>query len=608
MEEDCCGHFASEFEPEGEIERVREERREEGEPGEEPEDDGVLANSSYRNARNHVHARTHDENDNHDHGADDDSHQSVRRSTRVTADKVREYYDESQMLEVAEMYWVSHPRFMGSDTVSPKGFPRCMPHVFYQKEGVRIMFLLTFANVTVIETPEGLCLIDTGHATFARVIKKKVREFSSKPVHTAIYTHGHVDHVLGILRFEEVDKIRVIGHKNVAKRFDRYKMTIGYNTFINNKQFNSSNEWTRVYRYPDIEYEDSFITEVGSVKMELYHARGETDDATWVWIPEARILCAGDFFIWASPNCGNPQKVQRYPLEWAAALRKMADCKPAFLFPGHGPPIIGEDRVLQALEDTAGFLESISKQALDGINQGLRLAEIVAKVKIDPYYLSRPYLQPVYDDPGFIVHNLWRHYAGWWDQNPAHLRIGNEAEVALEICRMTGGSEALAEKAYNLAVQGKYDAATNFIEWCYLVDPTNRHIHQKRAFIYSKRVEKETSLMAKGIYSAEQLKSETFLKSGFHYAKAIETYLIQLSEKYDVTYESSALRRTALDWKESLEHRASGILNALYILPILIFILRIFAALPTIRISFQFPSGNSKRDDSDSTERKRHSE
>ena len=25
-----------------------------------------------------------------------------------------------------------------------------------------------------------------------------------------------------------------------------------------------------------------------------------------------------------SPNCGNPQKVQRFPLEWSAALKMMA--------------------------------------------------------------------------------------------------------------------------------------------------------------------------------------------------------------------------------------------------------------------------------------------
>ena len=49
-----------------------------------------------------------------------------------------------------------------------------------------------------------------------------------------------------------------------------------------------------------------------------------------------KVLFAGDMFIWASPNCGNPQKVQRYAEEWAAALRTMAALDAELLLPGHG--------------------------------------------------------------------------------------------------------------------------------------------------------------------------------------------------------------------------------------------------------------------------------
>ena len=35
--------------------------------------------------------------------------------------------------------------------------------------------------------------------------------------------------------------------------------------------------------------------------------------------------------------------------------------------------------------------------------------------------LARPFLRPVYDDPAFVVRNVWRRYGGWWDGNPARL-------------------------------------------------------------------------------------------------------------------------------------------------------------------------------------------
>src|SRR5256885_442295 len=85
----------------------------------------------------------------------------------------------------------------------------------------------------------------------------------------------------------------------------------------------------------------------------LAPARGEPDDHRWTWLPASRVLCCGDFFIWASPNAGNPQKVQRYPSEWAVALRAMVALGPEVLLPGHGVPVIGADRVAQALTDTA---------------------------------------------------------------------------------------------------------------------------------------------------------------------------------------------------------------------------------------------------------------
>ena len=87
------------------------------------------------------------------------------------------------------------------------------------------------------------------------LIRRLRREYKGKRVHTCIYTHGHVDHVGGILDFEECATVKVVGHKNVKERFDRYKLTRGYNGHINTKQFNSRAVWPETYRYPDVYYE-----------------------------------------------------------------------------------------------------------------------------------------------------------------------------------------------------------------------------------------------------------------------------------------------------------------------------------------------------------------
>ena len=112
-------------------------------------------------------------------------------------------------------------------------------------------------------------------------------------------------------------------------------LTAGYNGVINQRQFQFGKPyWPTDYRHPDEVYRLHHTLEVGGETWELHHDKGETDDATWVWNPGRKVLCTGDLFIWASPNCGNPQKVQRYPREWAIGLRKMADLGAEVLLPG----------------------------------------------------------------------------------------------------------------------------------------------------------------------------------------------------------------------------------------------------------------------------------
>ena len=114
--------------------------------------------------------------------------------------------------------------------------------------------------------------------------------------------------------------------------------------------------------------------EVGGVELELTHARGETDDATWIWWPARRILFSGDLFFWVAPNAGNPQKVQRYAAEWATALRAMAARGAEILVPGHGAPIFGADRVRDARGLQGDPLHLLCH--LEGPLQGRRVGQL----------------------------------------------------------------------------------------------------------------------------------------------------------------------------------------------------------------------------------------
>src|SRR4051812_15886002 len=88
------------------------------------------------------------------------------------------------------------------------------------------------------------------------------------------------------------------------------------------------------------------------------------------------------------------------------------------LLPGHGVPVVGADRVRQALDDTAVFLESLHEQTIEMMNAGASLDEILHTVRPPVKLADRPYLQPVYDEPEFVVRNIWRLYGGGGGGNP----------------------------------------------------------------------------------------------------------------------------------------------------------------------------------------------
>lgn len=373
----------------------------------------------------------------------------------------------------------------------------------------RTGFLAGFSNVCAFDTDEGLVLVDTGLPLTAGYVHEHLRRWSDRRLHTAVFSHGHIDHVFGVGPFDEESadhgwpRPRVAAHEAMPARFARYRLTAGWNGHINRRQFGVDDiEWPTDYREPDLTYRDRIDLTVGGVRFELHHARGETDDHTWTWVPDRRILCTGDLFIWALPNAGNPQKVQRYPREWAEALREMATLGAEVLLPGHGFPIVGAGRIRQAVMDAAELLESLHDQTVALMNEGATLDRILHTVAAPSHLLAKPYLQPVYDEPEFVVRNVWRLYGGWHDGNPARLQPAADADLAREVAALAGGAVPLASRARELADDGRLRLAGHLAEMARMAGPDRADVLEIHADVYERRRDAAPSTMSKGIFGA----------------------------------------------------------------------------------------------------------
>ncbi len=410
----------------------------------------------------------------------------------------------SELLKRTDLLWRGE-----ASTAQPDFHPFSGPRLL-EELAPGVAFYKAFVNFTAVRTGAGLVLVDTGsfHPKAQAMAHATVRAWNPERIDAAVYTHGHVDHAYGLPPFLAEARERgwraprIVGHLGVLPRMRRYVETAGYNSIINTRQFGFDTVWPTEYQAPTETYAEALVLEIGGTRFELHHAKGETDDHTWVWLPQTRTLCTGDLFIWAAPNAGNPQKVQRYAVEWAAALRAMAALGAELLLPGHGLPIAGAARVREALTDTATYLESLVRQTLERLNAGESVYDIVHGVRPPRELADKPYLRPVYDEPEFIVRNVVRCFGGWYSGVPSELKPAPRAAQARELVALAGGIDKLLARAQALLAAGDAQLAAHLADWAVEAEAASRAAHQLRAAVYRRLLDSATSTMSKGIYGA----------------------------------------------------------------------------------------------------------
>jgi len=302
---------------------------------------------------------------------------------------------------------------------------------------------------------------------------------------------------------------RVVAQRLVPQRFARYARTPGYNAAINARQFGGTPETANDGGYdtfkvpaivPDELFDDALDIAVGGLTFAVRHARGETEDQAWVWCEQRRVLCTGDLFINAAPNAGNPQKVQRYPWDWAVGLRAMRACEAASLCPGHGGPIVRDAaKVARVLDETATYLETIVERTLAVLEDGAPPhVDVVREVPLPRS--ESPWLRAMYDEPEFIVRTVIRWFGGWWSGRPSELKPASRKAVAREIAQLAGGARVLAARARDIAAAGDAALACHLADYALEAEPGDAQVRETVALLYDARADGEAALMSENLF------------------------------------------------------------------------------------------------------------
>ena len=177
-----------------------------------------------------------------------------------------------------------------------------------------------FSHIWSVDTGDGLVLVDASGSQAGTRCIDAIQKWRPDRVHSLVYTHGHADHVgdspaiVADADHRGFAKPDVVAHEAVHDRLERYRYTAGWNLEINARQFGGTRARPEgigagAGRFipddvaaPGITHDDGMTMTVGNTRFGLHHARGETDDHTWLWDADRKAVFSGDLFRGTSPT------------------------------------------------------------------------------------------------------------------------------------------------------------------------------------------------------------------------------------------------------------------------------------------------------------------
>jgi glyoxylase-like metal-dependent hydrolase (beta-lactamase superfamily II) len=260
---------------------------------------------------------------------------------------------------------------------------------------------------------DAVAVIDTGHhPRLAGAIAAEIRALTPKPVRYVVNTHWHNDHVSGNSVYARafpgasfiahsftstiMDKdVRAFQGPNCApflrsqskplrdalesgKGADGAPLTEARRRrmvqFVAEADAGIAECAEFRYRGIDVTFEDRMTLRLGRRDVELLHwGRGNTAGDIVAWVPDAKVLAAGDLVVHPFPFA-----TQSYISEWAAVLKKLEAMPFEALVPGHGPVMRDRRYVAQVRE----VMESITAQARAAYQPGMSAQELRKRIDL----------------------------------------------------------------------------------------------------------------------------------------------------------------------------------------------------------------------------------
>ncbi len=356
-------------------------------------------------------------------------------------------------------------------------------------DGVAVAIGFGLGNSILVKGEACAFIIDTTESReIAQAIVAEFNQLTNLPIAAIIYTHNHADHVFGADVFaaealknggnidiyahettaSEVDKavniIRPILSRRSARMFGTY-LDAGDNGFINaglgpGLGVTGPNGGSIGYLPPTITYSDRLETEICGRKVILQHAPGETDDHTYVYLPDENVLMPGDNIYKAFPNLYTIRGTSyRDVVKWAQNLDAMRALGAEHLVPSHTRPVSGRETISDLLTAYADGIRFVHDQTVRGMNMGMDPGALVEFVQLPPHLKNHPYLQEYYGTVRWSVRAIYDGYLGWFNGDGAGLNPPTRRAHASVMAKLAHDQTTLADAAAEALAADKFALA-----------------------------------------------------------------------------------------------------------------------------------------------------
>ncbi len=193
----------------------------------------------------------------------------------------------------------------------------------------------TGGNVGVIELSDKVLVVDAQYPGSARAFREAIPRVTGKPLIHLLLTHVHGDHVFGNMVFKDLE---IVSQKRLYEKMEnslRNEWALGnLEKMLETYKKDSPERWW-LFEGLEIVLPTTTFTDRWELDgVEFIHMPGHTDCSSIVYVPDDRLVFAGDLlfvnrFPWAGDSTADPDR-------WIGSFKRLLDMDVETIIPGHG--------------------------------------------------------------------------------------------------------------------------------------------------------------------------------------------------------------------------------------------------------------------------------